>query len=62
MNRRLSLHKETLTELAPAELAEVAGGTSGSCVTYTYVVTGCMCSGMYPSLNVDCKIKIEATA
>lgn len=54
MRRGLRLRKETLTELAPAELAEVAGGTSGGCVTYTYVLTGCMCSGMYPSLNIDC--------
>lgn len=57
-NRALALRKETLTELAPAELADVAGA-SHTCVTYTYVLTGCMCSGMYPSLNMDCKIKVE---
>ena len=52
-NRKLALRKESLTELATDELSEVAGG-SDACVTYTYVVTGCMCTGMYPSLNVDC--------
>ncbi len=54
MSRRLSLRKETLSELSRGELAEVVGGTSATCVTYTVVVTGCMCSGMYPSLNIDC--------
>lgn len=53
-NRTLVLHKETLTELGTEELAGVAGGTSDACVTYTVLVTGCWCSGMYPSLNVNC--------
>lgn len=57
MKRGLRLRKETLAELAPAELAElgdVVGGTSAGCVTFTLLLTGCMCSGMWPSLNVDC--------
>lgn len=54
MRRGLALRRETLTELAPAELEGVAGGTSSGCVTFTLLVTGCMCSGMWPSLNVDC--------
>lgn len=53
MARRLRLRKETLTELDAGTLASVAGG-SQACVTYSVVVTGCWCSGMYPSLNVDC--------
>lgn len=57
MKRGLRLRKETLSELAPSELAEVAGGTSAACVTYSLLLTGCMCSGMYPSLNIDCRIK-----
>lgn len=54
MTRGLSLRRETLSELTDGELADVAGGTSNTCITYSYVVTGCMCSGMWPSLNVDC--------
>ena len=54
MRRGLRLRRETLTELAPAELGDVVGGTSAGCVTFTLLVTGCMCSGMWPSLNVDC--------
>jgi hypothetical protein len=53
MPRKLVLRKDTLTELGTDELAEVAGG-SRTCVTYTLVVTGCQCTGMYPSLNIDC--------
>ena len=56
MDRKLSLRKETLTELSPGELADVVGGTSDACITYTVLITGCMCTGMYPSLNIDCKI------
>jgi hypothetical protein len=53
VTRRLRLRKETLTELNADALSWVAGGSQG-CVTYTIVVTGCWCSGAYPSLNVDC--------
>lgn len=56
MNRKLGLRKETLSELTPGELTEVVGGTSGTCVTYTVLPTGCWCTGIYPSLNVDCPI------
>lgn len=56
MNRRLTLHRETLTELTQGELGEVVGGTSDHCVTYSLLLTGCMCSGMYPSLNIDCTL------
>ena len=52
-NRKLVLRKDTLTELATDELSEVVGG-SDACVTFTVVITGCMCTGMYPSINVDC--------
>lgn len=55
-DRKLVLRKETLSELDPSELAGVVGGTSGTCVTYSIVLTGCMCSGMYPSLNMDCPV------
>lgn len=53
-NRKLVLRKETLTELDTSDLASVAGGTSATCITYSVLVTGCWCSGMYPSLNIDC--------
>lgn len=56
MRRGLSLRKETLAELSPRELADVAGGNSDTCVTYTIVPTGCVCSGIWPSLNVDCPL------
>ena len=62
MKRGLRLHRETLTELSAGELADVAGGTSGTCVTFTIVITGCMCSGMYPSLNIDCNIAVTGRA
>lgn len=52
--RTLALRKETLAELAPADLAAVVGGGSTSCVTYSVLVTGCVCSGIWPSLNVPC--------
>lgn len=51
--RPLVLRKETLTPLDTDELSAVAGG-SHQCVTYTVVPTGCGCSGIWPSLNVDC--------
>jgi hypothetical protein len=53
MSRKLVLRKDTLTALDTEELAAVAGG-SRTCVTYTLVPTGCHCTGMYPSLNIDC--------
>jgi hypothetical protein len=52
-SRRLVLRKETLTQLDTGELAGIAGG-SAHCVTYTKVPTGCICTGPYPSLNLDC--------
>jgi hypothetical protein len=52
-SRKLVLRKETLTQLDTGELAGVVGG-SAQCVTYTVVPTGCMCTGAYPSLNIDC--------
>ena len=52
-NRTLVLRKESLTELATDELSGVAGA-SNYCVAYTVLVTGCMCTGMYPSINIDC--------
>jgi hypothetical protein len=51
--RALVLRKESLTELATDELSEVAGG-SHTCVTHSILLTGCMCTGIYPSINVDC--------
>jgi hypothetical protein len=54
MSRTLVLRKESLTELATDELAAVAGA-SHHCVTYSVVPTGCICTGPYPSLNIDCK-------
>lgn len=53
-HRKLSLRKESLTELATDELSSVVGANSDVCVTYTVVLTGCQCSGAYPSLNVNC--------
>jgi hypothetical protein len=52
-SRTLVLRKETLTELATEELAAVVGA-SAYCVGYTKLPTGCNCTGMWPSLNVDC--------
>jgi hypothetical protein len=52
-SRKLVLRKDTLTELGSDELSGVAGG-SHTCVTYTVVPSGCNCTGMYPSLNIDC--------
>ena len=57
-NRKLVLRKETLTELAPSDLSSVVGGLSDHCVTHSVVLTGCMCTGMYPSLNVDCSVSV----
>lgn len=53
-SRRLILRKETLTELSTDELRAVAGADPHTVVTYTYVPTGCMCTGMWPSLNIPC--------
>ena len=52
---KLVLRKENLTALDTDELAAVVGG-SHQCVTYSKVVTGCVCSGIWPSLNVDCPV------
>ena len=53
-NRRtLALRKETLVALDTDELSSVVGG-SHQCVTYSVLVTGCFCTGIFPSLNVDC--------
>jgi hypothetical protein len=60
-SRKLVLRKETLTELASEELAGVAGG-SHQCVTYTVVPTGCNCTGIWPSLNVDCDTTVVTGA
>ena len=43
MNRRLTLKAEHLTELSPADLSAVAGGTVTDLFT-----------GYYPSLNAPC--------
>ena len=51
--RKLSLRKETLTELSTGELHLVAAG-SNTCLTYTLLPTGCACTGRYPSLNEPC--------
>ncbi|HWL37871.1 MAG TPA: class I lanthipeptide [Frankiaceae bacterium] len=51
--RTLSLRKETLSVLNTDELSSVVGA-SHQCVTYTKLVTGCVCTGIFPSLNVDC--------
>lgn len=56
MKKKLGLRKETLTELTQGELTGVVGGTSDACVTFTKIPTGCTCTGMYPSLNIDCPI------
>jgi len=53
--RTLHLLKETLTELAPADLSQIAGGqlpTGGGtkCVTALPSVDGCW-TGMYPTLD-----------
>jgi hypothetical protein len=55
--RTLALLKETLTELAPADLSNVAGAglpTAGAtkCVTTLPSVNSCF-TGMYPTLD-DC--------
>ncbi|HVF20888.1 MAG TPA: class I lanthipeptide [Mycobacteriales bacterium] len=52
-SRKLVLRKETLSELDTDELGRVVGA-SDACVTFTIVLTGCQCSGIYPSLNVNC--------
>ncbi len=52
-SRKLVLRKETLSALESDELSAVVGA-SHQCVTYTIVLTGCMCTAYAPSLNVDC--------
>ena len=54
-NRKLVLRKESLTELASDDLSGVVGA-SHECVTYTKIPTGCICTGIWPSLNVDCPV------
>lgn len=51
--RSLVLRKETLAELTSDEMAVVVGASTG-CVTYTKLPTGCICTGPYVSLNLDC--------
>jgi hypothetical protein len=51
--RKLTLQKEIVAELTADELSQVAGASHG-CVTYSIVVSGCHCTGYYPSLNADC--------
>ena len=55
--RKLMLRKETLTELASEDLSSVVGA-SDHCVTHSVVLTGCMCTGAYPSLNIDCSVSV----
>jgi hypothetical protein len=58
--RRLVLRKETLSELGTDELAVIVGGASATCVTYTKIPTGCICTGPYVSLNLDCPRTTDA--
>jgi hypothetical protein len=53
--RKLTLRKETLSALDPDELASVVAGNSGHCVTFSVIITGCYCGGLFPSLNIDCR-------
>lgn len=49
MTRTLSLRKDTLTELATAELESVVGGQQS-------IVPTCVCTGYYPSLFDPCNL------
>lgn len=54
MSRRLSLRRETLTELAPSDLSSVAGGarTLKDCLATPAILTLDSClTGMYPTLD-----------
>jgi hypothetical protein len=64
--RTLRLRHETLADLTTDELAVLAGGSpTQACidlrtvycdttVTFTVVITGCQCTAMVPSLNIEC--------
>ena len=63
MIRKLSLRQESLADLTTDELGSVAGASGLPCnivqsvrcqTTYTIVLTGCQCTGYYPSLNAPC--------
>lgn len=64
-SRTLRLRKELLAELTSDELGTVAGASGRPCntadtvycdtmVTYSLVLSGCMCTGYYETLNMPC--------
>ena len=59
-SRKLALRSEALSDLRPDELRSVAGAGTvktvycDSVFTYSVLVTGCLCSGMWLSLNMRC--------
>lgn len=57
MRRRLTLRKETLSELTTEELAKLAGGQD----TKTLIPTN-RCTGYYPSINAPCPTFRECIA
>lgn len=60
--RKLRLRQEALADLTTDELGAVAGASGlpcgtvrcGTVLTYSYLVTGCMCTGAWPSLRLPC--------
>lgn len=63
MNRKLTLRQEALADLTTDELGSVAGASGAPCeigrtvrcqTTHTLLISGCMCTGYYPSLNAPC--------
>ena len=64
-SRKLTLRQETLTGLTTDELGTVAGASGPPCntvetaycdtmVTHSVVLSGCMCTGYYETLNMPC--------
>jgi len=51
---KLALKRESLREMSPQALREVAGGAVNSGIP-----TRCMCTGYYPSLNAPCTFVSE---
>jgi hypothetical protein len=50
MRRRLTLRKETLSELSTEQLAAIAAGQDAKTLLPT-----CQCTGYYPTINAPCQ-------
>lgn len=74
-SRKLTLRYETLADLTTDELGSVAGASGVPCmidvdtrtvycntvVTYSLLLTGCQCTGMWPTLRFPCTGPIDTT-